>query len=148
MCVYYGYKPTCMHTHTSPDTVGILLVVIYVQGVFHLDTWNMTTRCTYYMYIKIQSGLKISLWVSLDHYFVRSYHYCVTVPVNTLWITDLSLSNIDVQLTELTIIIQFSNMIYDCILPFSYYSPFSTDTGHGNWPEQIFTKGDSLKYKS
>ena len=29
------------HTHTSPDPVDILLVAIYAQGVFHLNTWKM-----------------------------------------------------------------------------------------------------------
>ena len=30
-----------MHTHTSPDPVGILQVAIYAQGAFHLNTWKM-----------------------------------------------------------------------------------------------------------
>ena len=30
-----------MHTHTSPDPVGVLQVAIYAHGVFHLNTWKM-----------------------------------------------------------------------------------------------------------
>ena len=30
-----------MHTHSSPDPVGILPVAVYAQGGFHLNTWKM-----------------------------------------------------------------------------------------------------------
>ena len=34
------------HTHISPDPVDILLLVIYAQGNFHLNTWKMKIVCS------------------------------------------------------------------------------------------------------
>ena len=44
VCIGDGYKPACMHKHKSPDPVDILLVEIYVQGVFHLNPWKMKIK--------------------------------------------------------------------------------------------------------
>ena len=43
LCIFVMFRNlhVCTHTHTSPDPVDMLQAIIYAQGLFHLNAWEM-----------------------------------------------------------------------------------------------------------